>query len=41
VSRRYNDPLATIWSEWTLADVMDANVVLDALEDASSRLNHE
>lgn len=33
---RYKDPLHTIMTEWSLADVLDANSVLDALEDAEA-----
>lgn len=36
-SRRYTDSLHTILTAWTLADVCDANLVLDALEDAEAR----
>jgi hypothetical protein len=35
VSGRYADPLHTILTAWTLADVLDANDVLDALDAAS------
>ncbi|HSN27243.1 MAG TPA: hypothetical protein VLT45_13200 [Kofleriaceae bacterium] len=31
-SQRYTDPLHVIETEWTLADVWDANDVLDELE---------
>ena len=41
VSGRYHDPLHTILTQWSLADVMDANSVLDALEDASARAERE
>ena len=34
VSRRYNDSLREICDEWGLEDVMGANAVLDALEEA-------
>jgi len=37
VSRRYSDSLHVILTEWSLADVCDANDVLDALEDAEAR----
>ncbi len=37
VSGRYHDPLHTIETAWSLADVWDAHAVLDALDDASSR----
>jgi hypothetical protein len=33
-SRRYNDSLHTILSRWSVADVFDANDVLDALDAA-------
>jgi hypothetical protein len=36
VSGRYNDSLREILTEWGLAEVMDANAVLDALEDAEA-----
>ena len=36
-SRRYADSLHVILTEWSLADVWDANAVLDALEDAEAR----
>jgi hypothetical protein len=36
-SRRYTDPLAVILTQWSLPDVVEANLVLDALEDAEAR----
>lgn len=36
-SGRYHDALHTILTEWSLADVMDANAILDALDDAAER----
>lgn len=33
----YTDPLATILDRWTLADVVDANAVIDALDEARAR----
>lgn len=36
-SRRYCDPLHTIMTRWSLVDVFEANLVLDALEDAEER----
>ena len=35
-SRRYSDPLHTIMTRWSLVDVFEANLVLDALEDAEA-----
>lgn len=40
-SRRYTDPLHTILTEWSLADVWTANAVLDAIEDAERRQQEE
>jgi len=37
VSRRYSDSLHTILTEWSIANVCDANDVLDALDDAEAR----
>jgi hypothetical protein len=36
VSGRYTDPLHTLLTEWSLGDVLDANEMLDALEDAQA-----
>ena len=36
-SRRYSDPLHTIKTRWSLVDVFEANLVLDAVEDAEAR----
>jgi hypothetical protein len=36
-SGRYQDSLHTILTEWSIADVWDANDVLDAMEDAERR----
>lgn len=40
-SRRYSDSLHTIETEWSVEDVMLANEVLDALEDAEIRARPE
>lgn len=37
VSRRYQDSLREITDEWGLEEVVVANEVLDALEDAADR----
>jgi hypothetical protein len=36
-SRRYTDSLHTILTEWSLEQVLEANDVLDAIEDAERR----
>jgi hypothetical protein len=41
VSRRYSDPLATILGEWSIDDVVTANEILDALEEAEERSMRE
>ena len=41
VSRRYSDPLATILDQWSIDDVVTANEVLDALEEAEERSMRE
>ena len=41
VSRRYSDSLATILDQWSIDDVVTANEVLDALEEAESRAMRE
>jgi hypothetical protein len=41
VSRRYSDSLHTILTEWSLDDVITANEVLDALDDAADRAEKE
>lgn len=40
-SGRYNDSLHTILTEWGLADLHDANAMLDALDEARSRPQRE
>lgn len=36
-SRRYTDSLHTILTQWSVVDVFEANLVLDAIEDAEAR----
>ena len=36
-SRRYSDSLHTILTQWSVLDVFEANLVLDAIEDAEAR----
>lgn len=40
-SGRYQDALHVILTEWTLADVWDANAVLDAIERALAEREDE
>lgn len=40
-SRRYNDSLADIMERWGLDDVITANEVLDAYDDARARAEDE
>jgi hypothetical protein len=40
VSGKYRDPLHTIETEWSFQDLLDANDVLDAIEDAEESLIH-
>lgn len=37
VSRRYTDTLVDIMERWSIDDVITANEVLDALDDAADR----
>jgi len=32
----YNDSLTEIMTQWSLSDVVDANIVIDAYEDAKA-----
>ncbi len=41
VSRRYSDSLVDIMERWSLDDVITANEVLDALDDAADRAEKE
>lgn len=41
VARRYSDSLHTIVTEWSIDDVITANEVLDALDDAADRAEKE
>lgn len=41
VSRRYSDSLVDIMERWGLEEVVVANEVLDALEDATDRASRE
>lgn len=41
VSRRYTDTLVDIMERWSLDDVITANEVLDALDDAADRAEAE
>jgi hypothetical protein len=39
VSRRYSDSLHTILNHWDLQMLLDANAILDSLEDAEEEHN--
>jgi hypothetical protein len=38
-SRYYRDSLVEIMTQWSMADVMDANEVIDGLEDVKAQLS--
>ncbi len=40
-SRRYSDTLVDIMERWSIDDVITANEVLDALDDAADRAEKE